>query len=87
MSQTQQYAVEVNRLSDQDREAIGRRVAEVLRNLRPRWVAVPDSLDAGAVGTLQRAAYWSIGCNVHDLRDVELAEIDVLIRDEIEAAR
>lgn len=57
-----------NRLTDNDRAVIRARIKEVLRN----W-------DDPTTEEVAREGYHAIGCNVHDLRDSELEEIDGMV--------
>lgn len=72
--------VEANRLTDSDRNAITARVTEVLKMWRHNapFGRMP-SICSSDIVALERTAYHSIGCNVHDLRDSELEEIEATV--------
>lgn len=73
-------AREANRLTDDDRKAIENHITAWLEGRRHAMSDRQWSVLAAAEHEqLRQSAYRAIGCSVHDLRDVELEEVDAMV--------
>jgi hypothetical protein len=77
------HGIHANRLSDADRAALARRLAETLadHNAGRHPADRAEVLPADHRSVLQVTLPYAIGCSRLDLRASELAEIDAMIHD------
>lgn len=67
-----------SRLTDADRDAVRRRLAEITA----RWTLIPGHY-VETSAALNRAGAHAIGCSAHDLRPSELLELADLVADHL----
>lgn len=83
MSAPTAHRLEQNRLSDEDRAAIGDRIGEIVDLWRQASPAGRVPTDPSSVLALIRAGGHAIGCTWRSLRESELAEIERIALDAI----